>query len=263
IDLRAVFAELLTRWYLNLLWLIYRVRARYEQLALGLLWAALLPILEAIVIAFAFTQLLGRSSGQDSILFVVFLLSGRIIYSLFSTIVTRGRTGFRSLLGVMSRVYFPREITMLLTCGEALIDFSFVFVVTLLLSAFFGIWPTIYLVMLPIPVLLMLILALGVSFYLTWLSLVVRDVEQLTGVLLQLGFYTSVLFDIQQVSPQLRLLILLNPINAIIEAFRSVLIYGQPPSLAPTLLAGTISCIVFFTGYIFFKAREDRFTDFQ
>ncbi|MEL6273357.1 MAG: hypothetical protein AAFR22_26370, partial [Chloroflexota bacterium] len=181
------------------LWLSYRIRSRYAQTLLGILWIIILPVMQSAVLAFAFTQLLGRGASTE-VPFVAFLLSGAVIFGIFQSLVMRGVNALNGMRAVIKQVYFPREIIIVLLAGEVLVDFSFTFIALLVINAFLGILPNVYFLLLPIPIVLCLILGLGTSFLVTWLSLIIKDMQPLVGVLMQLMFYVTVLFNINMVS---------------------------------------------------------------
>ncbi len=246
---------------LLLLWLRYRIEARYSQTLLGILWIVLLPLSMSFVMTFAFTQLLGRAQGIG-VPFVVFLLSGQIMFGVFNHVVSNSKNEILSMVGLVKQVYFPREILIMLVLGEALVDFFFTFLVLLGINLLMGVPPTLYLLLLPLPLLLMTILSLGVGFIVSWLSMIVRDMQPLIAVILQLLFYVTVLFSAQSVDPRYEFLMSINPVSAIVEAFRDITIYGRAPDPVRLYLPIVLSVVLLYMGYVFFKVNEDRFVDY-
>ncbi len=246
---------------LILIWLRFRVQARYSQTILGILWIIVLPLSMALIMAFAFTQLLGRSSNLN-VPFVAFLLSGQVMFGVFSHVVSHSRVDILSLMDLIQQVYFPREIVLLLILGEALVDFLFTFVAMLLINALLGIPPTIHLLLLPLPIFLMSTLSLGIGFIVSWLSLLIRDMQQLITVALQLLFYVTVLFSAENVDPRYEFLMSINPVSAIVEAFRDMTIYARTPDPVRLYLPVVLAFVILYFGYTFFKVNEDRLVDY-
>jgi len=247
--------------YLIQIWASHRIRARYTQTFLGIAWIVLFPILEALVMAFAFAQLLGRG-GREEVPWVLFLLSGRIAFMIFQKIVMSGKNALQGMAGIVQQVYFPRELIILLLSAEVLIDFLFAFAGLVVIALFYGITPNIYYLFLPVPIFLMFLLSMAVSFVVAWLGLLIRDLQQLISVGMQLLFYITVLFDSAQVAPSLRFIPLLNPVAAMVEAFRSVVIYNEMPDIVSLYFPGVLAVALLYTGYVFYKVNEDRFTDY-
>jgi ABC-type polysaccharide/polyol phosphate export permease len=252
--------QILEHRFLIQIWTSYRIRARYTQTALGILWIVIIPIMEALVIAFAFSQLLG--SGQRDVPWVIFILSGRVAFDIFNRLVSRGKTAIQSMAAVIQQVYFPRELIIILLATEIMVDFLFAFGGFVVLALFYGITPNIYYLLLPIPIFLMLMLAIGFSFVVAWLGLLVRDIQPLVQIALQLLFYVTVFYDPKTVASNLSYISLINPLSAIVEVFRSIVIYNEMPNLAVLYLPIALSIAILYTGYIFYKVNEDRFTDY-
>ena len=247
--------------FLIQIWTNHRIRARYSQTLLGLLWIILFPILNSLVLAFAFSQLMGVAT-LNGVPWVLFLLSGQVIFTLFMQIVLNGIGAVQSMAGIIQQVYFPRELIIILLATEAIIDFLFGLAGFIAVATIYGITPNLYYLVLPIPILLMLFLAVGVSFIVGWLGLVIRDLQPLVSIGVQLLFYMTVLIDPSMANSKLRFLSLVNPVLGIVNAFRDVLIYNQMPDLASLFFPATCSIVLLYTGYVFFKVNEDRFTDY-
>ncbi len=247
--------------YLLWLWLRYRIQARYSQTFLGILWIVLLPLSMSLVMAFAFTQLLGRADNLG-VPFVAFLLSGQVMFGLFSHVVNNSKGEILRMLGLVKQVYFPRELLIILIVGEALVDFAFMFLALLAVNLVVGIVPTAYLLLLPVPLMLMTVLALGAGFAVSWLSMVVRDMQQLISIGMQVLFYITVLFSARNVDPRYEFLMSINPVSAVVEAFRDITIYGRAPDPVRLYLPVVVSLALLYVGYVYFKVNEDRFVDY-
>ena len=243
------------------IWLRYTIQSRYSQTILGILWIVLLPLSMSFVLAFAFTQLLGRSQNIG-VPFVAFLLSGQIMFGIFNHVVTNSRNAILGAMGIIKQVYFPREVIILLIAGEAIVDFVFTFVAFIIIALFFGLTPNIHYLLLPIPIALMVCLSMGVGFIVSWLSMIVRDMQQLVGVGMQLLFYVTVLFSSQGVDPRYEFLMSVNPVSALVEAFRDIVLYDRAPDPVRLYLPVVMSLALLYSGYVLFKVNEDRFADY-
>lgn len=262
ISIRRDLAELLANRHLVTTWLRYRIAARYTQTVLGILWIVLLPLSSSLVLAFAFTQLLG-GQFRGGVPFIVFLLMGQVIFRLFQTIVMQTSSIVRSQTRLMKQVYFPREILILLVLGEALVDFLFMLLVAVVVSMFFGIFPTIHCLLLPIPITLMLILGGGVALIVGWLSVLIKDLQQLLGVITQLLFYATVLYDPTISSERMAQFMILNPLSAITVAFRDITIYQRSPDFVQLIVPSLVAFGLLIIGYWTFKQHEDLLVDRQ
>jgi len=168
----------------------------------------------------------------------------------------------RSSMGIINQVAFPREILVLVTLGETLIDTLFIFVAMVILNAFYGFWPSeLYLVLIPIA-LIMIILTLGLMLLTSYLSVIVRDIPQLVGVVLQLFFYlTPLIYPVEYIPPDYQFIFLINPLAPIVEGTRDIVAYQEMPDLMSLAYPLIVGLILLYLGYTLFKANEGRLAD--
>ncbi|MCC6975626.1 MAG: ABC transporter permease [Anaerolineae bacterium] len=242
------------------LWLGYNIQSRYSQTILGILWIILLPLATAGVLSIAFSQIL---QVQYDVPFVSFFLSGLVWYTLFNQGTLNSINALISRMGIMNQVPFPREVVVLLSLGETLVDLIFAFGVMVIINWVNGIVPNgqyIYL----IPLLAILVcFTLGIMFFVSCLTVFVRDVPQLVSVVLQLLFYlTPLLYPVSQIPDRLRVLILINPLAGVIQGFREVILYARPPDIVTLYYPTAFALTLLYVGYIYFITNKDRVTDY-
>src|SRR5262245_30381742 len=89
-----------------------------------------------------------------------------------------------------------------------------------------------------------------------------RDLGALLPLALQILMLISpVLYPVSLVPEQVKSSYLLNPMAALIEAYRAALLYGQFPSAASLAGALLAAVLLFGLGYHYFKSVEQRFAD--
>ena len=96
------------------------LKVKYKNSVLGFAWSLLNPLLYLVVFYVAFVKILG--SGVPA--FPIFLLSGLLVWNLFSTGL--GRRACSSVVanaGLVKKVAFPREILPLAAVGSMLVHF--------------------------------------------------------------------------------------------------------------------------------------------
>ena len=101
------------------------------------------------------------------------------------------------------------------------------------------------LLFLPIVVVVGAAFTAGVALLLAMSNLFYRDVRYLFEVVLMAWmFATSVAYPVESVDGLLGILLSVNPMTQIIEAFRAVVLYGHLPAAAPFAAAACVSVIV-------------------
>lgn len=246
---------------LLVLWTRNNVRARYSQAVLGVIWVVLLPLLQAIIMAFVFSQIIRVT--DDNVPFVSFYLAALIPWTFINNGIVQGSLCIINQIGLINQVYFPREILPLVKLGELAVDAFFTFLALVILNLLVGIAPNLNWVFLPLLSLIILAGTLGASFFLSVLSVYVRDVPQLGFVAMQLLFYlTPIIYPITFIPEGLRFIIMLNPLVPLIQGFREVIVFDRPVDLVSLYYPLVFAVVLLYTGYSFFKAHERRLTDY-
>ncbi len=261
-DLGTELRQLWDYRHLFRLWLRYTIQARYTQTTLGIVWIILLPLSTAIVLSIAFSQFLriGRFAGD--VPFLTFFLAGIVPYGIFNSGVSKSTSAISGQIGIISRVYFPREVLVLLPMGEALVDFVFTFVVLVVIDGLYGNWPDPTYFLLLVPTMILILLSLGVMFVISTWSMIVRDIPQLVGVVLQLLFYaTPIIYPFESIPPNYRFLVLLNPLTPLVQSFRQIVIYKQGLDLISLYYPLVVSFGLLVAAFAFFKSREGVLSD--
>lgn len=246
----------------ELLWALTlrEIKVRYKQTILGVAWAILQPAALTLIFTIVFSFFLKVSSG--SVPYPVFAYSALLPWTFFTTAVSFGALSVVNNGNLVTKVYFPREILPLASVGAAFFDFLMASIVFVILLIFYHIQLTqsiIFSLTIVPPVIL---LTCGISFFLSSLNVLFRDIKFVVPLLLQIWlFLTPVIYSSEQVPEKYRLYLQLNPLSPLIEGFRDTTVYGKIPETGQILLSFIISIIIFFGGYWFFKSREKIFAD--
>ena len=108
---------------------------------------------------------------------------------------------------------------------------------------------------------LQLLLLIGLGTLLAALSVFIRDLRPLLGVVLLLGFYVSpIIYPLERVPGRFRTLLLLNPVAPLLEAWRELFLEGSVPGtdLWPTVVLTAVLLVLGLGG---FRKLEKYFAD--
>lgn len=249
--------------YRNLLYVfVWRdVKLRYKQMAAGVLWAILQPLLMMIVFS-AFLGFVMRVSTGD-IPYPLFVYSGLILWQLFSRALMQTSTSIKSNGSLILGIYFPRVILPLSVLLSELVDFSFTLLVLIPLMFYYGIFPSLTIFMLPVFVLFTLLSSLSIGLWFSALDAKYRDVQQLLPVLVQAWFFmTPVFYPISLIPEDLRSLYALNPMVGAVEGLRWSLLPGLPaPDPLIFAFSGVGLIFVLVGGLMVFNRLEGTMAD--
>jgi lipopolysaccharide transport system permease protein len=238
-----------------------QVKVKYKQAAIGIGWSVLQPLIAAAL----FALFLGRFAhiGSDGSPYLLFALTGMTCWSFFSHGVATSMDSVVTDQAMLRKVYFPREILPLASIGAALVDLLPAVVTVLVASALYGIVPTLAWLALPIPLVLVALIALALGVGFSALNVYYRDVRYVLPFLLQLAlFATPVVYSLSVVPGRWRgVYAVLNPVAASIDGLRRIVLQGQLPQAGITAGAFAWSLFLLAAGYSVFKRLERGFSD--
>ena len=236
------------------------VKVRYKQTAIGIAWVVLQPLAMMVVFTLFFGKLAKMPS--DGIPYPLFSFAALLPWQLFSRTIAESTRSLVTEQRLITRVYFPRILVPSASSLAALVDFGISMGLLFIIMLFYGYMPGISIIWLPFFVILMVITALGIGFWLSALNVEYRDVMYTIPFLNQfLMFLTPVVYPISIVPQEWRALYGLNPMVGVIEGFRWALLgSGEGPSLM-LLVSAIISILLFLTGMIWFRKKEMTFVD--
>ena len=151
------------------------IRLKYRRSYLGILWSLLEPLLTMIVLTIVFGTLMGEHDKA----FPVYILSGRLLYGFFSQSTTAALKSIRANSSIIKKVYVPKILYPLSSILFNYIIFMISLVVLALVAVVLGVYPTIYLLQIFIPLIVLLMLCLGCGLILSTIGVFFRDMEYL------------------------------------------------------------------------------------
>ena len=241
--------------------LVWReIKGRYAQSILGVGWAVIQPVAYMIVFSVVFGNLLDVDS--DGVPYAVFSYTALVPWIFFSQGLTGAAGSLTANRGLFSKVYFPRLILPLSAVLARLVDFAIAFLLVFALMAWFGMTPTIWVLIAPLLIVLMLLTAAGLGMWLTALAIQYRDINFGLAFAVQLMMYTTpVVYSVSAIPDRFRLIYSLNPMVGVIEGFRSALLNTNPMPW-DLLVTGSIGAVVaLVTGALYFRRMERIFAD--
>ena len=236
------------------------VRVRYKQTFMGLLWAMMQPVLEMIVFTIVFGDIYAKS--VSNVPYYLFVYAGLLPWTYIATTVSSSTQCLVAHADIMKRVYFPRFLLPVAVSVTQLIDVGVALLIMIILMVIEDVPIGMPLLAIPIASILLLIAAIGASFWLSALNALYRDVGLILPYFLRLSmFLTPVVYPLDSLSPTVRTIIWINPLTSAVELSRAALL---PQELVEWKLVGigTLLCIALtVSGFLFFRKMESRILD--
>lgn len=237
------------------------VSVRYKQAFLGAAWAVFLPF--SLMVVFSFVRA-GLGAQDYGVPYAVWSYTGLIAWTMHQTSL-KGCTGVLvANKNLLSKVYFPREILPFAKIGAALVDYGVGLIVLAVLMAWHHVTPGWSVLLLPVVVAVHLMLLAGAGLLLSALNVFFRDVQYVFDVFILLWMFASPVFTDTRHGPVVwgvNILRDANPMHAILEGYRDVLLRGGFQDPAHFVQGAALSGIVFFVGLLVFSRAEPRFAE--
>ena len=244
------------------------IKLRYRRSYLGILWTLIEPLLTMIVLTIVFGQLLGRDSTDAAfagVPYPIYVLSGRLLYSFFSSSTNAAMKSIRNNSSMIKKVYVPKYIYPV----SGVIANFLIFLISLIVLAgvvifflFQGDYKAPingYMLLSVLPLINLFLLGIGTGLLLSTLCVFFRDVEYLWSVLLMLIMYCSAIFYFpDRLGEEAVMLLKLNPLYGIIHNFR-VSFFGHPFDGGLMLYTWGISILILLIGLYSFYRKQDKF----
>lgn len=252
----------------SLIWQLVRreVVGRYRGSVGGLLWSFLNPLLLLAVYTFVFgTVFRSRWSpdGDENPLdFALILFVGMIVHALFAECVNRAPRLILDNVNFVKRVVFPLDVLPWVAMGATLFHTAvslFVWMVAFVIVHGALPWTALWL---PLVLLPLVVLTVGVAWFLAATGVYLRDVAQTTGILTAvLMFVSPVFFPITAIPEEWRGLVAASPLTFPIEQARAVLVWGRSPDFAGLAVYAVVALAVALAGLAWFQKTRRGFAD--
>lgn len=241
--------------------LIWRdVKIRYKQTLLGASWAVIQPFFMMVI----FTVMFGRMANIDSegVPYPVFSYAALVPWTYFQYAVTQSGNSLVANSKLISKVYFPRAIIPASSSLSGLVDFAIAAVVLLALMAYYHtpITPALLLWFVFLVPLVMFATAVGMIF--SAMNVKYRDIKYTIPFFLHvLLFVSPIIYPASNMPEKYRLLIQLNPLVGIIDAFRAVVIPTRAVDMPSLWIACGVTAVTFVIASVYFYRTERSFAD--
>lgn len=243
---------------------VHRIRVRYKQSRLGIAWALIQPLSMMLVFALMFSFMGG--APRHGVPYAVFAYAGLLPWSAFAAGLSSATGALTGHAGLLTKVYFPREILPLTYVVAAATDFAIASTALVALLVWYAV---------PVgPVALWAIPALAViATFLSAMGLLLsavqvryRDVGLAMPIILQVWLFASpILYPLDAVRsalpPFAYAIYLLNPISGAIDTFRRAVVLREAPDLEALVVAAAVTLALLPAAYLYFKYSEQTLAD--
>jgi homopolymeric O-antigen transport system permease protein len=236
------------------------VKVRYKQTALGVAWAVLQPLLTMLI----FTLLFGNLAKMPSegMPYPLFYFGALLPWMYFSSTLSTSGNSLVVNAHLISKVYFPRVILPSSAAISGLVDFGIGCILLFGVLGHYRVNPGWGVLMWPVLMVPLVALTLAVSMILAALNVRFRDIKYVLPFLIQLWlFATPVIYPTSMVPERYHLLVALNPMTGLIDAFRASLAPSKEINWNLLFVSLAATALIFVTAVVYFRRTERTFAD--
>lgn len=238
--------------------------ARYKGSTFGMLWSIVNPVIMLVLYTFVFSTILkvrvGVQEGTGS--FAIYLFCGLLPWNAFAEPLGRSTGIVFEHTNLIKRMVFPVEILPLYivisSVVNQLIGFTILFLVLLMSGHQFSL----LIAFLPALLLLQMAFTVGLAWIVAGATVFFRDLAQVIGMVTTLWLFLTPIFYTANLVPEgWRPLLGLNPMYAVVESYRSIILKGQLPDPHSLLYLLITAALAFVVGHRIFIRMQPAFAD--
>jgi len=246
----------------DLIWrLILRdISVRYRQSILGYIWAVLPQIVTVAIFAFL-ARYRVFDMGQTSMPYVIHALWSLSVWQLFSSCLLGCTNSLVNAGSLVTKINFTKEALVIASIGQGCVDFLIRLIPVFAVFLWHGFIPSWKAVAIPIVLLFVILMAIGMGFFLAIINLVLRDVGNALGMLLTFGMFLSPILYAPPIREPFVLINYANPFSPLLIATQDLLMGADLKQPILFLFIGFLSIILFFVGWFIFHVVMPRVTE--
>lgn len=255
--LRSIFRNMAKYRFLLLELVKKGIVLKYRRSFLGILWSLIEPLLTMMVLTYVFRNFFGH--GEP--LYAVYILTGRLMFTLFQSTTKEALRSIRSNASMIKKVYVPKYMYPLSTILYNFVLFLISLIDLGVVMAYKKVPLTWHLLEGFVPIFVLLLFAVGVGMLLATINVFFRDIEYLWNVFCLLLMYCSAVFykvDALKASSA-AWIFKVNPVYLMIYNLRRTVMEGKGLDRDTMVLGCIFAAISLFVGFTVFYRKQDEF----
>jgi lipopolysaccharide transport system permease protein len=233
-------------------------QSRYKRSSLGVIWAVLVPLLQAVVLSVVFAKVIRVGNGKT---FAVFVLSGVLAWSYFAAVLGTSATAIVDGATMTDKVWFPRALLTLVPVISNLPAFLVSAAVLVVAAPFLGAPLGIRLLWLLPATAALLAFTGALSLVLSALHVYFRDVRFLVAAALIVWFYVTPIAYPPQLLGGLRPFVDLNPMTGVVLLFRAAVVGAGTDWRRPLAVTAGTTLLLLVAGFEGQRRHDRLFVD--
>ena len=238
---------------------------RFAGSVLGSLWALIWPLVNLAIYIIIFAKLMGaRLPGKSEVYsYAIYVTVGLVPWAALASSISRSSSVFLDKKHLVSRIRISLpSLLVYINLSETitfLFSMSFFFVFLFFTDYKFPF----NIILVPFIYFLQQLFAFGLGLLAATLTVFVRDIKEVIGVILQFWFWFTPIIYVRDILPDaVKKIMVFNPAYIIIESYQRIFVFGDDPSYQSLIVLTLLTHVMILISYLVFRALEKDLRDF-
>lgn len=240
------------------------LKSRYLGSVFGLLWAFMQPLTTLIIIWFVFQygfKVLPLPSGVP---FSLWLVAGMVPWFFIAETLSTSTYSILEQAQILKKVVLSAALLPLVKLASALVIHIFFLILLFFLAIYSGYQPTYQWFYVVYYLFSASCLLLGIAWITSSIIVFFKDLGQIVGVIVQVGFWaTPIFWSLSNISVNYHFLFKLNPAFYVIDGYRNSILStnNMVIDVKWTLYFWCVTVILMLVGSLIFRKLEKHFSE--
>ncbi|MCG7853796.1 MAG: ABC transporter permease [Methanosarcinaceae archaeon] len=238
---------------------------RFAGSLLGSTWAMIWPLVSLFIYIVIFGRVMGGRLPGNSALYSygVYVAAGLIPWVAFAGTVGRSSSLFLEKRHIISKINISLPSLLLYVNLSETITFLISIGLLFVFLSFGQNNIGMEVVLLPYVFYLQQLFAFGIGLLAATLTVFVRDLKEVVGIVLQLWFWFTPIVYVQEILPDMvKKVIVFNPSYVLIEAYHKIIVFGDAPPLKGLIVMTVLTHGLVAFSYFTFRNLQKDLRDF-
>ncbi len=239
-------------------------KAKFIRSKLGAAWTILNPLAQVLIYTIILSSVLSAKIPGISVknAYAIYLISGIICWSLFADILGKSINIFVENANLIKKIPFPKVSLLIIHTGVSVINNFILLAIAFIIFALIGDVNLASFIWLLMPFALTVAFAFSLGLILGIVNVFIRDVGQVMSIFLQLWFWlTPIVYTVNIIPDSFRFIVDLNPLTSLLDAYRSIILYGQMPTLDTFAYPLILTVFLSLIAYRIYNKAVDEMAD--
>lgn len=230
---------------------------RYRQSIFGYLWAVLPQIITVAIFAFLSKHRV-FDMGETTLPYVIHALWSISVWQLFASCLMGCTNSLVNAGALVTKINFSKEALVIAATGQGIVDFLIRLIPVTAVFIWLHFTPSWQAIAIPLLLLAVILMAVGIGFFMAIINLVIRDAGNAMGMLLTFGMFLAPILYPPPIREPFLVVNYLNPFSPLLIATQRLLAGQEIIFSTPLIVAISLSIGLFLTGWRVFHITMPR-----